>query len=372
MWKIFEEEFRKIASRKIVWIGLLLLLAFVRLRIGQVENEYSVLIDGETFYGKEAIEKDKELTARYAGPLTEEKVLEFYDKYGFFYYDPDTRERRGNFCNQFMTEHLTNFRQIENEEDIPESIVFFEGEEWERNAKHFVDGTLRFDYVYGWEDLQETYGILVVWGLAILFIIGLSPVFAEEYTLKTADILLTTQRGKKSGIWMKAAAALCFAVGVYCAVTLYVWGVYLKIFGRQGLDASPELLGGGVYGYCPDSIGGFFLFQFGMGLAGFLLLTCTVLAVSAMCKNAFLSVVISLVLFLIPVVWLKILGPMRILGMAMTKAVTHFMVSMPAYLLTHWGFEFPAKQVVMHLVIAMAVGAVSMIWGYRRYRGYQG
>lgn len=372
MWKIFEEEFRKIASRKIIWIGLFLLLAFVRFRIGQVQDEYSVLIGGETFYGKEAIEKDKELTARYAGLLTEEKLLGFYEKYGFFYYDPDTRERRGNFCNQFMTEKMTNFHQIENEEDIPESIHFFEGVDWENNVEPLLKRNLRFDYTYGWEDLRETYGITTVWALAILFIVGVSPVFAEEYTLKTADILLTTQRGKRSGIWMKAAAALCFTVSVYCAVTLYEWGVYLKIFGRQGLDASPELIGGEFYGYCPDSIGGVFLLQFGMGLAGFLLLTCTVLAVSAMCKNAFLSVVISLVLFLFPVVWIKILGPMRILSMAMTTAVTHFMVSMPVYLLTHWGFGFQVKQIIIHLAIAIAVGAGSMLWGYQRYRGYQG
>ena len=229
MWKIFQEEFRKIASRKIVWIGLFVLLAFVRFRIGEIQNDYSVLIDGETFYGKEAIEKDKELTARYAGSLTEEKIREFYEKYGFFYYDADTRERKGNFCSQFMTEHLTNFRQIENEETVPESIVFFEGEEWERNVGSLLDGTIRFDYAYGWENLREVYGIMIVCGLAVLFIIGLSPVFAEEYTLKTADILLTTQRGKKSGIWMKAAAALCFTVSVYCAVTLYVWGDYMDI-----------------------------------------------------------------------------------------------------------------------------------------------
>ncbi len=372
MWKIFQEEFRKIASRKIVWIGLFVLLAFVRFRIGEIQNDYSVLIDGETFYGKEAIEKDKELTARYAGSLTEEKIREFYEKYGFFYYDADTRERKGNFCSQFMTEHLTNFRQIENEETVPESIVFFEGEEWERNVGSLLDGTIRFDYAYGWENLREVYGIMIVCGLAVLFIIGLSPVFAEEYTLKTADILLTTQRGKKSGIWMKAAAALCFTVSVYCAVTLYVWGVYLKIFGSQGLDASPEIIWEGLYGYCPDSIGGFFLFQFGMGLAGLLLLACTVLAVSAMCKNAFLSVIISTILFLFPAVWLNVLGPMRILGMAMTKVVTLFMVSMPVYLSMHWGFGFQEKQVLMHLAIAVAVGAGSLALGYRRYRGYQG
>lgn len=370
MWKIFEEEFRKIASRKVIWIGLFLLLAFVRFRLGAIQNDYSVMIDGQVFHGKEAIEKDKELAAGYAGPLTEEKMWEIYEKYGFFYYDTDTGERRGNFCNQFMTETMTDFDQIGG--DDPEQLRFWQGQEWENNVEPLLKGDVQFDYVYGWDDLWETYGIVVILGLAVLFIIGLSPVFAEEYTLKTADILLTTQRGKKSGIWMKAAAAVCFALTVYCAAALYVWGIYLKVFGTQGLDASPRLIGRGWYGYCPSTIGGFFFILFGTGIAGTLLLVCMVLAASALCKNAFLAVVLSLALFLIPVVWVKVFAYMWIFGMTMTRMVTTFMVSMPFYLCLQWGFEFSGKQIVLHLLIAAAVGAGSVIFGYRKYRGYQG
>lgn len=370
MWKIFQEEFRKIASRKIIWIGLLLLLGFIRFRIEWVQNDYSALIDGQMYHGKEAIKKDKELTAHYAGILTEEKLWDIYETYGLFSYDEDTGERKGNFCNQFMTETMTNFNQVGWED--PEMVQIYQGEEWERNVGRLVQSEARFDYVYGWEDLWESYGIVVILGMAVLFIIGLSPVFAEEYTLKTADILLTTQRGKKSGIWMKLAAALCFAAVVYCGVTVYVWGIYIHVFGTQGLDASPLLIGRGYYGFCPSGIGVFFVYVFVIGLAGMLLLTCMVLASSALCKNAFLSVVISLALFLAPVVWLKVLAPMRIFGMAMTKMVNHFMVSMPVYLCMQWGFEFPGIQIVQHLLIAAAAGAGSIALGYRKYRNYQG
>lgn len=371
MWKIFQEEFYKIASGKAVWIGLFLLLVFVRFRLGTIQKEYGVTVDGQNFYGAEAIQKDKEIAAQYAGPLTEEKMQQIYERYGFYYYDPEKDGFVGNFCNKFITERMTNFNWTNG---TIEEIQFYEGEEWENNAAPYLKGNYQFDYIEGWADLQETYGMIVIEGLAILFIIALSPVFAEEYTLKTADILLTTRRGKNGGIWMKAAAALCFVLIIYCAVTLYVWGIYLKVFGTQGLSASPVFIG--VYhnhgAYFPSTISHFFLMVFGLGLAGFLLLTCMALAASALCKNAFMAVVVSLALFFVPLVWLKILGPMRIFGITVTKEVTHFMVSMPFYLPLTWGFAFTGRQIVIHLAIAVLVGAAGMALGYRKYRDYQG
>lgn len=371
MWKIFQEEFYKIASRKLVWIGLFCLLAFVRWRLGMVQDEYAVTINGETIYGKEAIEKDQELTARYAGPLTEEKVRNIYERYGFYYLNRETGEQNGNYCSRFITERMTNSRQLE--EPAPEEIQFYQGDDWENNAAPLLKDNLRFDYVYGWDDLAETYGMLMMFGLSVIFIIGLSPVFSEEYSLRTADILLTTRRGKSSGIWMKTAAAFGFTVTVFLASTCYVWAIYLKVFGTRGLDASSVMIKwGNRFGYCPDTVGGFLLFQFCMGLAGVIVLTGLVLAASALCKNAFLTVVLSLVLYLIPVVWMKVLGPMRIFGIPVTKAVSHFMVSMPVYLSMAWDFGFPTAQLLLHLAIALAVAAAGAGVGYRRYRGYQG
>lgn len=371
MWKLFQEEFRKIASRKIVWIGLFLLLAFVRYRLGTELKVYSVTINGKNIYGMEAVEEDKKIAAQYAGPLTEETVQKIYDRYGFYYYDMNTGEPKGNFCSQFITERMTNLNQIGG--DNPEEIRFYQGEEREINAAPLLEGDLWFDYVKGWSDLKETYGILIVWGLAIVFLVGLSPVFSEEYTLRTADILLTTQRGKKSLIWIKMAAALSFTLIIFTAVTFYVWAIYLKVFGTQGLDASPILIGAGSasFGYHTETIKGFFLLSFGLGIAGFLLMTGMVLAASALCKNAFMTVVISLAVFLFPVVWIKAIGPMWMFGITLFKAVNHFMVSMPVYLLTQWGFAFTKKQIAIHMAIALAVGIISVILGYRSYRDYQ-
>ena len=122
MWKIFQEEFYKIASKKLVWIGLFCLLGFVTYRLARVVDDYTMTAGQETIHGKEAIAKDQELTAQYAGPLTEEKVQTIYEKYGFFYLNRETGEQNGNYCSRFITEQMTNSRQLE--EPALEEIQF--------------------------------------------------------------------------------------------------------------------------------------------------------------------------------------------------------------------------------------------------------
>ena len=370
MWEIWKKEIYKIASRKVIWCGVLLLLAFVTFRLYAEQKDYSVTIDGQSYYGKEAIEKDRELTAEYAGILTLEKVQEIYDKYGFYYYDDKTESNAGNFCSKFVTEQMTNYNQTSGND--PSQIQFYEGEEWEQNAEPLLKENLQFDYFYGWQDFQEIYGMMGILLLYVILIIGLSPVFAEEYTLRTADILLSTQRGKKSCICLKIAAALSFTAMVYLMVTAYIWFIYLLVYGTQGLDASAVLAGASFFGYGPGSIGGFLLSMSALGLAGGLLLTGCVLAASSLCRNSFLTVVVSLALDLTPVVWLKVFAPMWILGYSLTRAVNHFMASMPFYLPMNWSFGFTAAQIRWHLLTALAVAVSCLILAYQKYRTYQG
>ena len=178
--------------------------------------------------------------------------------------------------------------------------------------------------------------------------------------------------GKKSCIYLKIAAALSFTAIVYLMVTAYIWFIYLLVYGTQGLDASAVLGGAPFFGYGPGSIGGFLLSISALGLAGGLLLTGCVLAASALCRNSFLTVVVSLSLYLIPVVWLKVFAPMWILGYSLTRAVNHFMASMPMYLPMNWSFGFTAAQIHRHLLTALAVAVFCLILAYQKYRTYQG
>lgn len=369
MWIIWKEELYKIASRKIVWLGVFLLLAFVSFRLFSEQNTYTTTVGGETFWGAEAIKKDQDLTKRYAGTLTLDKIRRIYEEYGFYYYDEYKKINMGNFCNRFITMEFTNYRWSDT--DDPKEIRFLEGTDWENNVKPYLEQDTRFDYVYGFSDLAEIY-MLTLTVLAFLLIIGLSPVFAEEYQLRTADILRTTRRGKLGGIWMKILAALFFASCLFFAVSAYLWGIYLSVYGTQGLDASAVLISFvSFYGYSPKTVAGFFVFITFLGLVSTILLTGLVAGISAMCKSPFLALILSAALYLFPVIWVKALGPMQIPGRTLTRLVNHAMASMPVYLPMSTGFSFSAKQTAWHVGIALAVGIGGMFLGYHSYRNSQ-
>ncbi|MDE7310246.1 MAG: ABC transporter permease subunit [Eubacterium sp.] len=371
MWTIWKEELFKIASRKIVWLGMFLLALFIGWRLYAERSNYTVTIDGQIYFGQEAICLDQKLTAGYAGIFTEQTVKKIYEDFGFYYHDMEKDVSIGNFCNYYITQHMTNYNQVDS--PVLENVRFLEGKYWEQNVAPLLNGTYLFDYTYGWNDLKETYSILTVMAISVLFIIGLSPVFAEEYSLKTANILLTTKRGKKCSIWIKAAAAAFLVTVVYCLFTAYIWLLYWTVYGTQGLDASAVFIGIMPGGYAPADIRGFFLFSFALGLAGLILLTCITLAISALCKNAFLAVVISLAVFCIPYVWMHVsilFAP--IISKGIREAISHFMASMPFYLPVNWGFVLTARQLLIHLGIALASGICCMAGMYYAYHNYQG
>lgn len=369
MWKIWKEELYKIASRKLIWLGVAALLAFVTFRLYAERDAYSTFIGGIVFHGQEAIERDQALAAAWAGPLTEEKIRQIYEKYGFYYYVESQDDPVGNYCSRFVTEHFTNYMQTGGEN--PEEIQFYSGGDWERNAAPLLERQVWFDYVYGWCDFAEMY-IFVLIGIFIILIIALSPAFSEEYRWKTADILLTTRRGKQSGIWIKILASLFFAAVLVAAVSIFLGALYFSVYGAQGLDASAVFLNFTTfYGYCPESIAGCLIFSLGLGLTGAAVLTGMVLGISALCRSAFPTVLISLAMFLFPLLWMKVFVRMGIFGMAVTTKITHFMTSMPFYLPVSTGFALSAGQIAMHLLMSLTVGIAGGILGYYKYRGYQ-
>lgn len=377
MWNIWKEEVYKIATRKILWIGLFLLLAFVSLRLFTERNHYSATIDGQIYRGQKAIEKDQQLTAKYAGILTDEKVQNIYEDFGFSYYHTQADANSGNFCNEWITRHMTNYNQIADNHPIDTQILddiqFLQGDAWETYAAPYLNETIWFDYTYGWNDLKETYSFMTI-ALFVLFMIGLSPIFSEEYMLKTADILLTTKRGKKSCIWIKMGASLSFITILYVVFSIYLWVIYRIVYGTQGLEASPAMIGLTPAAYMPADIHAFFYLSFGLGLAGLLLLTCISMAISSLCKNSFLTILLSLAAFFLPYVWLNVLSIMvaPFFSNALWKAITYLMISMPLCLPVNWGFTFSLEQIGMHIAIALAAGIACALAGYWKFRNYQG
>ena len=131
LWKM---EFRKIAGRPVMNIGFLLLVCFLALiLIQEAAMSYSE-IDGKSYQGLEAIRADRRLAKEYEGVFTPEKAKEIVGRFGFSGYvgnrenmgdSGGSNRREGNYCSQFVTDSMTDFRQTGKK---PED--FLDQEEW--------------------------------------------------------------------------------------------------------------------------------------------------------------------------------------------------------------------------------------------------
>lgn len=115
MRTIWKNELCKMASRKIVWLGLSLLAFFIGWRLYAERGNYTVTIGGQITHGQEAINLDRQLTAGYAGVFTEQTVQKIWNDFGAYYYDDSQNAYIGNFCNSYLTQRITNYNQL----DVP-------------------------------------------------------------------------------------------------------------------------------------------------------------------------------------------------------------------------------------------------------------
>lgn len=301
--RLLKDELYKIMSQKIARIAfaaVLLIQLFLFFSAG-VFSERTV-INGETYKGFAAIKKDREIAREFEGELTDEKVSHIAEKYGFV----DFRDDWGwkyNYLNLFLYEN-----------------GLCDGDDYDRNPTKTVpiaessmgkllekrELTLELSYTQGWyvfEVVSNVGGVLV----CIFLIIALSPVFAEEYSARTANILLTTVHGKEKDIWAKIAAAFLVAVGSYAIVVGVTFLLCGSIYGFGGMECLYGSMAGGqwyenLYGVSVSflSIGQYYLIMMGVTLSGILMLTAFILFASAVAKRTFTSLTVSTIFFVLP------------------------------------------------------------------------
>lgn len=380
--RLLRHELYKIWSRKMVKISfvvLLLLQIFLFVMGGPIiENN---LVDGKEYHGLAAIQKDREVTAEFAGELTDEKINAIVAKYGFW----DIRkelledEEGGNYLQTFLFYNglcdgsMRDWNNISNPTTtypLAETAmgVFLE--------KHGI--TPELQYVRGWDvfDQVGSFGAMLT---CLFLIIALSSVFSEEYTIKTANILLTTVHGKKKDIGVKIAAAFLIALGTYVLVegmTFLLCGVF---YGWQGL--------GTVYGYGQgmwyDSLEAvsvsflpywkYFLIMAVVALIGIVILTAFILLMSAVCRQPFNSLIASLIFYVLPAgIWFLL----RWLGAGQTPLIMLLRRAIGVSPL-YSGMSGILQDSLMPIayiyraVMLVGVGVPCVVLAYRAYRNHQ-
>lgn len=305
MKELIKYELYKLLHRPLVYASILgvLLMAGMML-VNWVAPGVNVVQEDRNgewvmFEGSEAISRSKEIAARYQGPLTTEKVQSILETYGFSQAMMASRsmdsQRQAYYTHNFLYNIFSG-------DGFASSDGSYNG-----TAVEEIYGEIAPDLIIGYSDGWEstTYAIIytfLVWCCVLVII--LSPVFSEEYTRGTASLILTGIRGRSKCPLAKIIASFLIAlVGSLLLIGCFVL-TFLLYYGPEGFQSSAQLSPLGILSATPYVISWGAAFGYGclLWLTAAFVVTAVTLIVSALSKGSFPSLVISSVLFVVPMV----------------------------------------------------------------------
>ncbi|MEY8389916.1 hypothetical protein AALA98_00870 [Lachnospiraceae bacterium 45-W7] len=301
LWKM---ELHKILGRPVLNFGFFLILAFQFIIFCNDVSGKQSEIDGNVYRGISAIEADRRLAEEYEGLFTLSQAEQIIKRFGFSGYRTEDgqkapRYREGNFCSQWVTDNMTDFTRTEKK---PAALK--EGDAWRERGRQYLQQKMQFGYTAGWAYFHSLWS----WSMLLLniwLVLMVMPVFSEEYSRKTAHVLLTTVHGRSRDIWVKTAAAFALGITAFLLLTLWLLALTISVYGTAGMDASAGMFdyralfakNGGM------TVGRYLLWAFAAKFAAVCLNVCVTLFFSSKCRNTVTGVVVR-VAVLYPLAWL--------------------------------------------------------------------
>lgn len=339
-------ELYKICSKKLFLFSAMASLAILLMFFWSNVTGAESTINGVKYTGYQAIKMDREITEAFQGVLTDEKVAQIVDKYGF----PSGVSENArvfldkNYLNDFVMLGFSDgyFRDIG---DYHVGTCVYPIAETELGKACAATGKpLLLEYSYGWKVFTDVLQTGCILGLALV-LLALSPVFSEESAVNTRQILFTTKEGASKDVIAKIAAGMTITVGVYAVVVLLDLMLSWCVFGLDGLDCfygqvMNENYIIDMYNYHNPSTGSMRKFLFYFIFSSFLGIIETgaiSLYFSARCKSSFQSMAAAAASMLIPLLLFVLsqdsvsflfivlnLFPLLLLGIALVSFVPDF------------------------------------------------
>ena len=374
---LFRNELYKICSRKILiagaLLGFLFMAAYVQMSVLGTEFAFD---NGTCLRRTDAIQYNREIARRYAGPLTREKAEAVIAEFGWYINDDDldTGDTApgyyANSTSRFVTTRLSNSRS---QEGVPTAIAGTD----DNYAAEMMNGEYVYGYIGGWDNTFSEMHMMIVWIVSALVIISCAPVFSEEYAGQAAGILLTTQNGRTKTAAAKILAAFAWAGGIYLLFTLLLAGAFLSIYGSDGLAVSaglsfPDLITGNLFwnGDPKRTTGAVLLVYLLAGLFSVLVTAAITLYISSVKKSSFSTLLWSAAAYLLPAalytVFLVEMGPGRIV-MLLRMLFNCLPFFLPFHELTSWPFAYRVGSYLISGIILVS----ACLFGCRKYCRYQ-
>lgn len=230
-------ELYKICSKKLFLFSVMASLAILLLYFWSHVAGAESTINGVKYTGYQAIKMDREITAAFQGALTDRKVVQIAEKYGF-------PSGVSEHCNAFLDKNYLNdfvmhgfsdgyFYNIENYHVGTRTFPIAETALGKASAA--TGKTLLLAYSYGWKVFTEVLQVGCILQIALI-LLAVSPVFSEESAVNTRQILFTTKEGASSDVIAKIAAGMTVAVGGFAFILLLDLVLSWGVFGLDGLD----------------------------------------------------------------------------------------------------------------------------------------
>lgn len=288
MKKLIGYELRKLLGKRLTqsaFVAVLLLSALFT--ISTYQNKYASY-GGIQAFGGEAVALDKEIAARYAGILTDEKVQQMM---------ADLAPKSG-------PQGLNAIYLYQNAMQSAVSARFSDMYgNWNglRVADVFGEEEIRIGYVDGWicasRDMQK--GFLF---LSFVILIMLAPVYSGEYG-GVDSLILASRYGRTKCAGAKALAGILAALLATAAMVACNMGAAFLLYGSEGLDCSilfARLIL--TEGYIPYNLtcGALLGYQILLSFAGAVGTAAVALVLSAACRNPMITIVASAAVHIVP------------------------------------------------------------------------
>lgn len=192
-------------------------------------------VNGEKFYGADAVRIDRQITEEYRGELTDEKIGKIVKDYGLpseaVYDCPGWYDE--NYLNGFVADYLTDgYLHDWDNYRTPSKVYAIADTELGELSKVMGKG-IYFAYTNGWKAFLDILQIGMVFASALI-LFGVSGVFAQEGQTNMAPLIFTTVEGRKKDIWAKTAAAFTLTIIVYGTVVFLCLLLSFCVFGLDG------------------------------------------------------------------------------------------------------------------------------------------
>ncbi|MDE6388008.1 MAG: ABC transporter permease [Lachnospiraceae bacterium] len=355
MMKLYGMELYKLWHQKAFGICAVCIVLFTVFWFWAAEIDMEIAtVDGNRYYGYEAVKVNRQITEKYRGALTNEKVAEMIEEYGFpseVVYDyPGWRD--ANYLNGFVTEYLSDgYKRDWNNYKVPTKAYAIADTEL-GEIERAMGGEITFAYTNGWKAFLDTLQMGMV--LAnVLVLLSVSTVFAQEGQTKMLPLLFTTQNGKEKDAWAKIAAAFTLTIIVYTVMVLLCLVMSVCVFGLDGAECplglalSKQMLIRISASYMP--VVSFALIVLGMDFLAMLLLCAITMCVSAHCKSTFAAVAMAAILWGTPLLIRMLFGGFLYF---LTSCMPLFLIMTDSvYESISWGREYATLWVIIMMTI---------------------